>query len=191
MFTERRQYTKGNRILIGITGAAPGMGVTHLTLMLAGYSAAIQRRKTAVVELGGDHVLSGIRDTTGRLACYCDYPENRMSEVLKKDYEVIVFDCGSTYYRIRRELLYCDKKLVVGSLVPWRRQEYMDFILEEMGEDIQAQNMILLTANGIKSDKKEFVKTVKMPVYDIPYVPDPFHIGKDQYGFVQHFLNMP
>lgn len=169
------------------------MGVTHLVMSLANYSVSHRRRRTAVVELSGNHAIENLTGEGGsfkwnRIDCYPNQTRNGIADVINEDYEVIIFDMGSSYYRIRTELLRCDQKLVLGSLAPWRKMEYIRFALEEMEEDRYARNMIFLTQNGIKKDKKDFKKQVGQPVYPIPYLPELLLADKSQYEFFDRFL---
>jgi len=169
------------------------MGVTHLGISLANYSVSHRRRRTAVVELSGNHAIEILKGEGGpfewnRINCYPNLTRNGIADVINEDYEVIIFDMGSSYYRIRAELLRCDQKLVLGSLTPWRKMEYIRFVLEEMEEDRYARNMIFLTQNGIRKDKKDFKKQVGQPVYPVPYLPEPLLADKSQYEFFDRFL---
>ena len=184
---------KTERIIIGIAGVAAGAGVTHFTIALANYSATVKKRKTAVIELSGNHAFEELGQTDHafvmqQVSYYPNLLHHQIPEVLKEDYEVILLDLGSTYHRIRMELLRCNEKLIVGSSAPWRSREYIRFVLDEMGEDGRAKATIYLTNNGMRKDKNEIKRQIRRPVYDIPFLPDPFSIGKSQYDFFQRFF---
>lgn len=179
--------------MIGIAGVTAGAGVTHLTIALANYSATVKKRKTAVIELSGNHAIEELGDTGNvfRMQHVTYYPnclQQQVPEVLKEDYEVILLDLGCTYHRIRMELLRCNEKLIVGSSAPWRSREYARFVLDEMGEDGKAKATVYLTNLGMKRDKNEIKRQISQPVYDIPFLPDPFSIEKSQYAFFQRFF---
>lgn len=155
----------------------PGMGVTHLVIALADYSVSYRRRKTAVVELSGNHTFEKLTGTSEpfewkKITVYPNFPKGRVAELRSGDYEVVIFDMGSCYYRIRTELLYCDKKLVLGSLAPWRKADYYEFVREEMEEDRHARGVVFFEKNGIKKEKKEFLRLLGQPVYSIPFLPE-------------------
>lgn len=158
---------------IGVLGIASGMGVTHLVIALADYSVSCRRRKTAVVELSGNHTLEKLTGTSepfewNRIMFYPNFPKHRAAELRSRDYEVVIFDMGSCYYRVRTEFLYCDRKLVLGSLAPWRKMDYYSFVQEEMEEDRYARGVVFLEKNGIKKEKKEFLRRLGQPVYSVP-----------------------
>ncbi len=178
---------------IGITGAASGVGVTHLAVTLANYSAAHKKRKTAVIELSGNHAFEKMTGTSepgewNRVAYYPNVKQYHIAEILSGDYEVVIFDMGNAYYRVRTELLRCDEKLIVGSLAPWRKAEYENFVLEEMGEDRWVRGMIFLAQYGMKRDKKDFVKTAGVPVYNLPFIREPVKADKTCFEFLNGFL---
>ncbi len=178
---------------IGIAGIASGMGVTHLAVTLANYSAAHRKRKTAVIELSGNHAIEKMTGTSepgewNRVFYYPNVKQYHIAEILNGDYEVVVFDMGNAYYRIRTEFLRCDEKLIVGSLAPWRKMEYEDFVLEEMGEDRWVRGMVFLTQYGMKRDKKDFIKAAGVPIYTLPFVREPVKADKTCYEFLDSFL---
>lgn len=184
---------KSERILIGIAGVTAGAGVTHLTFAFASYGASVGKRKTAVVELSQNHAfeeLGGSDEVFERkgVTYYPNWLHQRLPEVLKEDYEVIILDLGSVYYRIRAELSRCNEKLILGSSAPWRSREYCNFVLEEMGEERAAKATVYLTNPGIEKDKKEIKRKICRPVYQIPFLPNPFCIEKSQYGFFERFF---
>ena len=184
---------KSERIIIGIAGVAAGAGVTHLTIALANYSATVKKRKTAVIELSGNHAMEELGETGNafvmqQVTYYPNLLHHQIPEVLKEDYEVLILDLGCTYHRIRMELLRCNEKLIVGSSAPWRSREYIRFVLDEMGEDGMTKATVYLTNNGMRKDKNEIKRQIRQPVYDIPFLPDPFSIGKSQYDFFQRFF---
>lgn len=108
--------------------------------------------------------------------------------MINRDYEIVIFDMGSNYYRTRTELLRCNQKVILGSLSPWRKTEYIRFVTEVMGEDRNVRNMIFLTQNGMKKDKKDFKKTTGQTVYPIPYLPEPMLVDKSQCEFFDRFI---
>lgn len=169
---------------IGVIGVAPGMGVTHLVIALADYSVSCRRRKTAVVELSGNHAIEKLTGTRepfewNRIMFYPDFPKSRVAELRNGDYEVVIFDMGSCYYSVRTEFLYCDRKLVLGSLAPWRKADYYNFVQDEMEEDRYARGVVFLERNGIKKEKKEFLRQLGQPVYSIPFLQE-LRLEKDQ-----------
>lgn len=170
-----------------------GIGVTHLVMILATYSVSHRRRRTAVVELSGNHTIEKLAKTGGPfdwngISCYPNFMKNGIADVINRDYEIVIFDMGSNYYRTRTELLRCNQKVILGSLSPWRKTEYIRFVTEVMGEDRNVRNMIFLTQNGMKKDKKDFKKTTGQTVYPIPYLPEPMLVDKSQCEFFDRFI---
>ncbi len=143
--------------------------------------------------MSGNHAIEKLAGESrpfewNHISFYPNLTGSHIADVINGNYEVVIFDMGSSYYRIRTELLRCDRKLVLGSLAPWRKMEYIRFILEEMEEDRDARNMMFLALNGMKKDKKEFKKQVGQPLYPLPYLPEPLLADKSQYEFFDRFL---
>lgn len=84
---------------IGIAGAMAGMGVTHLVISLANYSVSHRRRRTAVVELSGNHAIEILKGEGGpfewnRINCYPNLTRNGIADVINEDYEVRASRCS-------------------------------------------------------------------------------------------------
>lgn len=178
---------------IGVAGASCGMGVTHLVIALANYSVSHKRRKTAVVELSGNHDFEKMTGSDkpfewNHIICYPNAARDEIADIISGNYEVIIFDMGGRYYRIRTELLRCDRKLILGSLVPWRKREFIDFVTSEMGEDRFVRNVAFYTQNGNKKDKLEFRRISGRPVYPIPCLPEPLSAERSRYEFFDGLL---
>ncbi len=174
-------------------GVTPGIGVTHLGISLANYSVSQERRKTAVVELSGNHAFEKLTGTSepfewNRIIMYPNRRKHQVADIINGDYEVVIFDMGCSYYKNRDELLRCDRKLILGTLAPWRKEEYIRFVREEMDEDRYARCMMFLTYNGNKKDKREFFKLTGQTVETIPYFPEPLSVEKNRYEFFRGIL---
>lgn len=186
---------KNQKTIIGIIGCGPGVGVTHLCIALAEYSASHQKNKTAVIELSGNHAIADMgpenekkKFTLHRVTYYPDSNIEQMPEIISQDYHIFILDFGCEYYRVRPELLRCDKKIVVGSLSPWKRKEYEYYISEVIAEEKYRMWNVLLVTHGTKKDKKEFQKQFHISVVTIPHIENPFEIEKNNFIFLQGLL---
>ena len=79
-----------------------------------------------------------------------------MPEYIRQGYEYYIIDGGSEFYRIRREFLRCDRKLILVSLSPWKRKELEYFMSVIWEEEKCLDNVTFLAQFGMKKDKKIF-----------------------------------
>lgn len=181
---------------IGITGIAPGMGVTSLVVAMAEYCARL-RKSTAVVELSGNRAVEQIIGTSEpveyrRIIWYPNTRRDGIADIVKRDYEVIIYDMGSSFYRIRDEWLRCNKRMVIGSLSPWRKKDYVEYALQELGEDRMTRGTIFYTNCGIdkrdKKEKREFYEKTGQMVYTLPDFEKLMHPTKEQSQFFQNII---
>ena len=87
-----------------------------------------------------------------------------------------IIDGGSEFYRIRREFLRCDRKLILVSLSPWKRKELEYFMSVIWEEEKCLDNVTFLAQFGMKKDKKDFQKQYRIPIHTLPFMEDPLHL---------------
>lgn len=169
--------------------------MTHLAIALANYIDGWLHAQTALVEFGD-------RDTLGRLSSAGDresfaingvdyFPAASTRDIgviFNMGYEYIIIDLGRDSRSAREELLRCNGKLIVGSLCPWRRASYYEFIgriQKNMGE------LDLYTFLALFEDKIEIKRcrrTFKVQAKSIPFIADPFCIKEQETPFLHSLI---
>ena len=146
---------------IGIFGVQQGVGVTHLCTALTHYCADCLKSHTALVELSGNHELEELQKQQqgkwgrpDRKHYFANAGSDNMPEYIRQGYEYYIIDGGSEFYRIRREFLRCDRKLILVSLSPWKRKELEYFMSVIWEEETCLDNVTFLAQFGMKKDKK-------------------------------------
>lgn len=152
---------------IGIFGVQQGVGVTHLCTALTHYCADCLKSHTALVELSGNHELEELQKQQqgkwgrpDRKHYFANAGSDNMPEYIRQGYEYYIIDGGSEFYRIRREFLRCDRKLILVSLSPWKRKELEYFMSVIWEEEKCLDNVTFLAQFGMKKDKKRFSETI-------------------------------
>lgn len=125
---------------IGIVGAVPGSGTTHLALSLSYYLSGGMGRRTACVEMSQSHVLAGLERSVygeegrGQEFTFCgvtyvkDGAPSDFVRLINRDYEEVIADMGREYERIRMDFLRCHKKMVTASFYPWQEEDFEWFM---------------------------------------------------------------
>lgn len=168
---------------IGIFGVQQGVGVTTLSIAMTRYCSRRLKNRTALVELSGNHELEELqcqrcsgRHHAVREHYFANARCEDMAEIAGCGCEYQVLDLGSEFYRIRSEFLRCDRKVIVVSLVPWKRKELDYFMSAIYREERMGDGVTFLAQFGKKEDKKDFQKTYGVPVFTLPYLGDVLHL---------------
>ncbi len=191
-FSGRRMLKE--KVSIGIVGIGTGCGVTHLTIALANYMHSGLGRRTAIIELSGKNELETMIRKEGNknqnlvgIHYFTDIGVGKIPEIMNSRYEVFVLDLGADYVAAREEFLRCDRKIVVGSISPWRVSAYEHFLKKVMeSENITAWEFLILFAN--LSDKKRIQKRYGMQMISIPRIENPFYLKKEDMMFLQKII---
>lgn len=176
-------------------GCESGLGVTHLSIALANYTAGWLGANTALAELGERNGLAQLSETGVEESFYRSgvvyYPSvtsSGLGMISNMDYEYIILDLGPDSRMAREEIMRCNGKLIVGSLKPWRKAVYYDYIKRlqnNMG------NLELYTFLALFEDKIEIKKcrrTFKAQVKSIPFLANPFCAQEKEIPFLHSLI---
>ena len=171
------------------------MGVTHLSIALACYTSNWLHARTAVVEYGERDTLAGLSDTgveeSFRLGGVDYFPaatSRDLGFIYNMDYEYIILDLGCDSRSAREELMRCSRKLVAGSLCPWRKRAYYDYIQRLVKN---TGNLEIFTFFGLFEDKMEIKRcrrACKVQVKSVPFMEDPFCVSKRETSFLHSLV---
>lgn len=179
----------------GIIGAGSGCGVTHFTVLLANYLAAVERKRTAVLAWDGSF---GIRELTeaclgGKAAgskpvsiLEVDYfPDGGAEELawcMQQRYDCILLDLGSLREGGSAQFLQCQIRFFLGALNEWKLAELMkqkEWMQKGRGR------WIFLAAFGSQEARREVKRRYGLWFEPIPYAPDAFSIEGDTAAFLR------
>lgn len=182
------------KVSIGIIGTGMGCGATHLAIALATYMQSGLGRRTAIIELSGKNELKDMIQKEGNknqtlvgVHYFTDLGVGKMPEIMNSKYEVFVLDLGSDYALAREEFLRCDRKIVTGSISPWKVSAYEHFLKKVMEtENITSWEFLILFAN--MSDKKKIQKKYGVQMISIPWIENPFYLKKEDMMFLNKII---
>lgn len=184
---------KGTK-MIGITGAQDGVGVTHFSIALANYAANVLQKKVVYLSLEDKNEIATMLTQNQpeyefMNVRYCSYVTSiRISELWNEGYDYMILDFGQDYDRHRAEFLRCEKKMILGSLIPWKRS-YFCRMMEKIKMETHYKTWDYYALFGIKEDKKEFKIDYGIPLRTLPFIEDPFQIKKETYAFFQEAVS--
>ena len=178
-----------------------GVGTTHLAVAAANYVANEWGIRTAFVELSDRPCICHLDTDQSGEAYFSEdgvryYPHvasDRLPMLLNGDQSYLIMDLGSGANGWQ-EFLRCDLRYLVASFSPWRISRAEQFIVSHMQPDDRAAHKhqtyitALLTVTGNVYEKKRFQQLYHVPVRTVPFMADPFRLGKDQLAFFQELL---
>lgn len=183
------------RKTVGFYGVDSGVGTTHLAIAAANYVVNEWGVPAAAAEFGSracmrDLNVYGLSDDHFAIDGVDYYPQMeaaQMPQLLNGSYRYLILDMGSEQ-STWQEFLRCDLKYAVASLSPWRIRRAEEFMDLHENDDSIKYITALLTVTGSVYEKKKFQRMYHVPVRTIPFIADPFRLGKDQLSFFQELL---
>lgn len=182
------------KVSIGIIGIGMGCGVTHLTIALANYLQSGMGKKTAVIELSGQNALKDMIQEEGNerhellgIHYFTDVSIGKIAEVINSRYEAFVLDLGGDYAAAHEEFLRCDRKIVIGSISPWRITAYERFLKNIIAsENYERWEFLVYLPNLV--DKKSIQKRYGVNMISVPLIENPFYLKKEDMIFLQKII---
>ncbi|MGN0484869.1 MAG: hypothetical protein ACI4HI_15090 [Lachnospiraceae bacterium] len=189
----RRRFERAQKCVIGIMGATNGVGTTHLAIALTNFFSDIKRKKTALLEINEHGQLATMLPDEGAFtiknAIY--YPQVDPRDVpglCNGAQEITILDLGSEYQKNRLEFLRCDKKIVIGSMCPWKQESYLHFLDMLQQEENYRQWLHCLILFGDKKDKRKISSEYHISAFSVPFIADPFHLNKKEMTFIKKLV---
>lgn len=197
--TGRKKNKK--KLVIGLMGAHPGAGVTHIGLLLAFYLSEQFGEETAFIECNSHRDMKSLEEiyewsckesntfSFSNINFFKEVNPERIPEILCDDYENIIIDFGSDFIMNREEFLRCEKKIIIGGLAPWNQKKVTDFW--DMVRKVKGnENWICLIPHADPKTLKRMQYELKRDVFSVPYNPDPIKPIKDTCRFFNELLQV-
>lgn len=171
------------------------MGATHLGIALANYCRSFHHAKTALLELNDTGNLKHLQDFESQ-SCFSIYgvdyyPAVSLEQLpyfFNMDYHFFILDFGILEREHFQDFLRCDRKLVIGSLSPWKRCCFENFLSNWNFETQQVGNVVYLALFGTKSDLFEFSCKHRLLIRAIPFIANPFELSKNLFSFLESLI---
>ncbi|WP_186423719.1 hypothetical protein [Lacrimispora celerecrescens] len=186
-----------NQEIIGIIGTGRGVGVTHFTVMTAGYLGGVLRKRCAVLEWNSHGDFRKMKklcakeqfQAGGFRILEADYYERAGIDTLllckKSGYQAVIVDYGTVREGNLEEFLRCDRQFVLGSLSEWQMETFLEF--ERKGKKAE-KSWKTLVSFGSEEARKNAEKRLNIPISRIPVSVDVFAVTGEIIGFYQKFF---
>lgn len=147
-----------------------------------------------MVELSGRHELDAMVKKEGTdihellgVHYFTDIYVGKIPEIMNSGYEAVVLDLGVDYVAAREEFLRCDRKVVIGSISPWKISAYEHFFEDVIAlENYELWEFLVLFANLL--DKKSIQKRYGVHTLSVPWIENPFCLNRKDMIFLQKII---
>lgn len=189
------------KVIIGVVGTHIGAGSTHFSMVLSNYLSEYLGKKTAFIECNPQNELKFLETaynikrkddmldnsfSINRVTLYKNIKEQEIGEIMGCGYDCIVMDLGINIGQKKNEFLRCDKKVVVSSLTPWKIYELETFLnrMQQKGNRDWRYGIPFTSKKEIRYFSKEY----HIPMFQIPFEPDPFALSNDTIKMFQKLI---
>lgn len=191
---------------IGVAGLCDSAGATYVTIMLAVFFTSVLKRKTAVVGDIKTYVLMKEQMCAGRtVRCkkmvsrhaysingidFYGVLNDNSFNILKDNYDIVIIDIDfgdakDTFARMTATLAGCDKKMLIGSMLPWKFKECIKKI-ERMGRFLHIKGLTMYTLTNGTKENEQLLQDYGVKVELTPIERNPFMIsGENLHWFMK------
>jgi len=184
-----------DKLCIGIFGVESGCGATHLAIALANFLQSGLGKRTAVIELSGAHELRQLDAREGNerhellgVRYFTDISYEQVPDILNGRYEAFILDLGTDYETAREEFLRCDRKIVTGSISPWKVDAYQNFLEQITLQNRNADEWEFLCLFGDRHDTRRIQKRYGIHMTGVPFLENPFCLKMQDIAFLQKIV---
>ncbi len=191
-----RDTTALNYKTVGLIGLCNGAGTTQLGIMLANYFSNGLHLRTAVVSVGEDDAFDRIREEvqTTRVRTYdgsrrgfsykgIDFfgsVRDGFVHVITPYYDVVIVEVNLANMKDRlaeslRDVMSCECRILVGSMVPWKYGECIKR-LQRINRIYSVRYMPIVSVTWQERLAKCMEREFDVRAYQAPMEPDPFRM---------------
>lgn len=173
-----------------------GAGTTCISLALSHFLCNKQRKKTAYIEFNSSDEIRFIKRKKQKepfyhlgIALFPNVTHSLLSDILEMDFEYFILDMGVLNTYSAEQFSCCHKQFIVGSLNSWKRQKTLEKLKYLTQNSIIHQNKVIFVQVS-KEKESDFCAFSKpfAKIVDAPYIPNPFQIPFDSFGFYETLL---
>lgn len=180
--------SRKEKYIIGIAGTESGVGTTHFAIMLAEFLTDIRGEKTALLELNQKRDFQKIQKlikeeeqdffSIQEVTYFKEVKEEKLVYLFNMDYHYFILDFGKDLEQYKNEFLRCDKKMIIGSLIEWKRNSLFCFI-EKYQNIFGNEDWNYFITFGQKKEIKEVSRLIKRKLWAINYVASPYCLSRE------------
>ena len=119
------------------------------------------------------------------------YPYVKSDEIpalMNLGYDYLILDMGSQKEANLSEFLRCNRKLVLGSLAPWKVHTYLAFFDQFDSIYNVRKDFCYFSQWGSEKNNRTFSKANHISMQNVPFIQNPFRIEKQLFLFFDGLL---
>lgn len=186
--------------IYAIAGVNHGNGVTHISLALANYCHSKLMEDVTFIEVTNQscifdlvnerekiinnsvlYLYKGVKYLTA-----CTVEEAK--EYILSARGICVMDIGELDDVSRELLVLAERKIIVGSIRPWKQREFIEFLIEKIVNKIDTRGILFLCDGINRKEKKKIDKIIDIRLYEKPIINNPFYIKKEEFEKMDFLL---
>lgn len=181
-----------------VVGAGRGNGATHLALVIANYLSSVKRKNVTIIELNSKSDLYNVISENSNNNYENNFYKNvryitsssikEANDVLSENKDYIVFDIHDVNRESMNLFMLCDKKFVIGSFKPWKRQEYIKFV-KSIILKYDTKNVLFLGQGINTNEKKQFYELFGLKIFKLPIIWDPYCIEEKDFPKIEQLVS--
>jgi hypothetical protein len=195
-----KEKRKG-KFIVGVCSTHVGAGATYFSMLLLTYLSEWLGLKTTYINFESKEEFSKLKNhflkdkemnedyfLIGRTTFYSNENLNRLSEIIGGHTDCIILDMGHQFLENKNEFLRSDIKIVISSLVIWKRDK-LHYFLEHVNHNSVKADWKYVIPFANEKAVKEASSTYKISIYQEPFEPDPFTINSTVIRFFERLLH--
>lgn len=123
------------------------------------------------------------------IALFPNVTQSSLSDILQMDFEYFILDTGVLNTYTAETFSHCDKQYIIGSLNSWKRQKTLEKVKHFTNHNMLRRDKVIFVR--VSAEKESTLLThsnLFVKIVDAPYLPNPFHISFDSFGFYEILL---
>lgn len=124
--------------------------------------------------------------------CYSCVTTSEIPALLNRGYDYLILDMGHLAEADLPEFLRCERKLVLGSLAPWKSSSIQSFF-ERFNDNINLrEGFYYIMRTGDSGELLRFSRAYHLPMHCIgclPNISNPLKIKKEHFAFLEDLLS--
>ena len=200
IYKNKKDNNKNKEKTICITGVTRKQGVTHTCLFIANFISSVLREKVLYIEYSKESsLLTLVGDKSISIGEVIGYQYKSVNYVLTDDVDVIrrllsskkgwiVLDLKALDDKSAVIFNQCNKKIVIGSFLPWQRRDYHEFIRKNIRRKHDINSVDFYQKNKDKEGEKAFGKIYGVKLKSLPVINNPFSLKEENFEEIINVL---
>ncbi len=192
-----RIFKKEEKTIIGICGVNRGVGAMHTALTMANYLRSKKKRPVIFIELSEkSRIYEMVCENKMKVEASVGYGYMGVKYIVSSSINEAMSTIRSTKDNVivlienldkstAKVWNVCHKKMVIGSMKPWNKQDYVGFIREKIIKEYDMRQISFYGNSLLKKETRDFNKMYECQIKAIPYIEDPFSLSEKDFKRIE------